>query len=261
MNTVSMRGVARTLSVLRALNQYNGETVTFLSDRTSISRPALYRILETLITEGYVRRSADGERYELTALVRSLSDGYRDEDLVREAAMPQIETLQQEIIWPTDLATFRHDAMYLRETTRRASPLAIDGLAVGLRLPILRSATGRAFFAFCTDAERDAIVEVLKSSERPEDAVVHHPHFIANVIEITRKNGYGEREEDLYPKTSSIAVPVYCGDRVLACLNITFIASVMRPREAATRYLVVLKRAAESIGVTAEALKAKASAS
>jgi len=47
-----MRGVKRTLAVLRALNQHNGERVSDLARLTEIPRPSLYRVLETLCALG-----------------------------------------------------------------------------------------------------------------------------------------------------------------------------------------------------------------
>lgn len=243
----AMRGAQRTLKVLRALNLHNGASVTQLSGMTVISRPALYRILDTLCSQGYVRRRPGEGEYELTALVRTLSDGYKDEDWVRQAAIPVIEALQQEVVWPTDLATFHDNAMYLRETTRKRSPLTIDGVGVGERLPMLRSATGRAYLAFCTEAERKLILDNLRASGRPEDAGAGNRRHVNAMLAATRSRGYGERQEDMFAKTSALAIPIQAGERILACLNITFIASVMTPREAAQRYLASMKLAAASI--------------
>ncbi len=243
-----MRGVERTLSVLRALNELNGSSVTLLACRTSISRPALYRILETLIAQGYVRRRMEENWYELTSKIRLLSDGYRDSDWVREVALPLINELQREIVWPTDLATFSDNAMYLRETTRRCSPLTIDGLTVGLRLPMLHTATGRAFLAYCDNAERQIIIENLMRSGRAEDAKAKDEKFIESMISVTRKRGYAEREEEIFPKTSAIALPIHSSGRILACINITFIASVLKPKDAADRYLAALSDVAKAIG-------------
>ncbi|MGQ0652572.1 MAG: helix-turn-helix domain-containing protein [Betaproteobacteria bacterium] len=234
----------RTLDVLRALNDYSGASVSDLAQRTGIPRPSLYRILETLCALGYVRRRSDGEGYELTILVRSLSDGFNDETWVRAIALPVMEALQKEIVWPTDIATFLDDAMYLRETTRRRSPLTIDTARVGLRLPMLLSATGRAYLAFCSDADREAILERLKSSKLPGDGRARDGRFVNNLVAMTRRNGYGERHGGVFPKTGAIAVPVMRDEHVVCCLNISFIASALTPREAAARYLQPLVAAA-----------------
>jgi len=242
-----MRGVVRTLEVIRALNACSGARVSELARQTGIPRPSLYRVLETLARLGYVRRRDDGERFDLTFQVRALSDGFRDEDWVRSTALPELEALQREIVWPTDIATFYDDAMYLRETTRRNSPLTIDTATVGLRLPMLQSATGRAYLAFCPERERTAIIENLKTSRDASDKPVQDSRYVGNLLAMTRRKGYGERQGEIFPKTGAIAVPVMHGQRVACCLNISYIASALTPREAAARYLSSLRRTARSI--------------
>jgi len=246
-NQSSLRGVIRTIGVLRALNEHNGARVSDLSRRTKIPRPSLYRIVETLRALGYVRRRSDGERYELTIQVRSLSDGFNDEAWVCEIALPVMEALQRDIVWPTDIATFFDDAMYLRETTRRQSPLTIDTATVGLRLPMLRSATGRAYLAFCGDAEREAILENLRRSPAAEDARARDSRYVRNRLSMTRRNGYGEQHREIFAKTGAIAVPIMRRGRVMGCLNISFIASALTARDAAARYLTSLRTAARTI--------------
>lgn len=241
----SVRGVLRTLAVLRALNQENRASVSELSLRTGIPRPSLYRTLDTLCTAGYVRRRPDEERYELTHLVRALSEGFNDEAWVCEVAAPALTALQQEVIWPTDIATFFNDAMYLRETTRPRSPLTIDRASAGLRVPMLLSATGKAYLASCPEDERVAILDRLARSPSPDDALARQPRAVRQILADTRRLGYGQRSgRSFRPETSAIAVPVMLGARVLACLNITFITSTMTPQQAAERYLAALKKAA-----------------
>ncbi|MGB7543048.1 MAG: IclR family transcriptional regulator C-terminal domain-containing protein [Burkholderiales bacterium] len=243
-----LRGVVRTLSVLRALNHENRATVTGLSLRTGIPRPSLYRILDTLCGAGYIRRRLDEERYELTTLVRTLSEGFTEEAWVCEVAVPVLADLQLEVIWPTDIATFMSDAMYLRETTRPRSPLTIDRATTGLRLPMLLSATGKAYIAYCPEPERVSILERLARSRLAEDALARNPRLVHQILSETRKNGYGQRSgKSFRPETGSISVPVLSGDQVKACLNITFISSALTPREAAARHLPALKAAARKI--------------
>lgn len=242
-----MRGVTRTLGVLRALNEHNGARVSDLAQKTAIPRPSLYRILETLRGLGYVRRDPDAERYELTIQVRALSDGFRDEGWIREAALPAMQSLQRDIVWPTDIATFYDDAMWLRETTRRQSPLTIDAATVGLRLPMLKSATGKAYLAYCGEAERETILQNLKRSKLAEDSRARDSRYVKEVLATTRRNGYGEQDREIFPKTAAIAVPIKRGERVVGCLNISFIASALDPRDAAARYLCALTAAAAAI--------------
>lgn len=242
-----MRGAERTLGVLAALNRINGATVSRLAAATGISRPALYRVLDTLCALGYVARRTGQDTYELTPLVRSLSDGFMDEDWVRNIATPVIKDLQEKVVWPTDLSTFHGNAMYLRETTRRASPMTIDRVMVGLRLPMLRSAAGRAYLAWCPANEQRLILESLRASGHPDDARSHDAQWVRSLIANTRRRGYGERQEELVERTGAIAIPIQLGARVAACLSITFIASALTPQQAARRHLDVLRASAHEI--------------
>ncbi|MGE0314342.1 MAG: IclR family transcriptional regulator C-terminal domain-containing protein [Lautropia sp.] len=243
----TMRSVRRTLDVLRALNMHNGARVSQLAHVTGISRPAIYRILDALVGLGYVHRRMDDERYDLTVQVRSLSEGYDEEYWIAAIALPEMTALQRLVVWPTDLATFFDDAMLVRETTRHASPLTIDQVHVGERLPLLTSATGRAYLAFCSAAEREAILKNLSASSRPQDSIARNGRLVSSLIANTRRDGFGYRHGELYPQTGAIAVPVMVGDRVIACLNITFSSSVLSVKEAASRYLAALQASAKEI--------------
>src|SRR5262249_29209859 len=167
-----------------------------------------------------VRRRPDQDCYHLTLLVRKLSDGFSDEEWVRSAAMPRLAELQREIIWPAELATFLGDAMYLRETTRKSSPLTIDRRPVGYRVPMLVSASGRVYLARCPAPERDAILSKLAASTAPADALAKDEVWVRGVLRETRRNGYGERLADATDHTSSVAVPIMKTNRVVGCIHV-----------------------------------------
>jgi IclR family transcriptional regulator, mhp operon transcriptional activator len=246
-NRRKSRGVTRTLDILRALNEANGSTVSTLHAITRVSRPALYRTLEEFQAAGYVNRDGRG-RFHLTHLVRTLSDGFRDEDRIAEAAAPILSALQRRVLWPTDLATYANHSMELRETTRRQSPLVIDSARVGLRLPMLASAEGLAYLAFCDDKEREEIVEALRRSDRPGDELAKDERWVRQLVRQARAAGYASRYMGAIPGLSStatgtIALPLRDQDRVRASIGITFFSKVLTIAEAASRHLADLRDA------------------
>ena len=244
-----MRGPLRTIAVIRALNVRNGATVATLSRETGISRPALYRILETLRGAGYVSVDLGRQRYCLTMLVRTLADGFTDEDWVTQVARPALRTLQRRVLWPVDLGTFMNNCMWIRETTRHSSPLTIDRGVVGIRFPMLRGATGKAYLAFCSSRERDLILKNLSRSHEEGGDLIADPAAIRQLLERTRRQGYGQRYGEPPFETGAIAVPIILRRRVLGCINLTFMASALDPREAARQHLAAMIEAAKSIAV------------
>ena len=71
-----VRGLTRGLDLLKALNSQEGgrSTLAQLAEVTGLHRTTVRRLLETLIAEGYVRRSASDDRYCLALNVRSLAE-------------------------------------------------------------------------------------------------------------------------------------------------------------------------------------------
>jgi IclR family mhp operon transcriptional activator len=238
--------ITRTLQVLRTLNTHNRSTVSQLKVLTGISRPALYRILSALMAAGYVTRNELGA-YEITHLVRLLSDGFKDDEWIAELASPALDAVQRLVTWPTDLALYRNYAMWLRDTTRRNSPLVIDRGTIGYKLPLLATAAGLAYMASCPDEEIEEILDALRKSEDRFDAIAKDRRRTRLLIAKTRKDGYGSRQGGVVAETGSIAVPIFQGGHVKASLGITFFASVLNPPEAAAKYLAHLKRAAHDI--------------
>lgn len=247
-----MRSVTRTLAVLRVLSKSNGLTVLQLSRELGISRTAIYRILEAMIAEGYVVQHAASDTYRLTIMIRQLSDGFRNEDWASEVASPAIEKLQREIVWPTDFFTYDDDAMVLRESSRRGSPMVIDRVTIGERLPVLLCAVGIAYLAACSKRDREAILARLSRSEKKENSLARDRQFIELILAETRKREYAMRPVPFMPHTGSIAVPIIANRRPLGAISFTYIASALKPQEAAAKHLKALRRAADAIELNME---------
>jgi IclR family mhp operon transcriptional activator len=144
--------------------------------------------------------------------------------------------------------------MWILEHSRRYAPFVINRNAVGRRPRFLQSALGRAYLAFCPEAERHDILERLKHSSHPDDRRAHASAWVAATIRQTRKQGYGVREpghwagaDDFGDEFSSIAVPLQDGERVIACLNMLWVSDAMSTEEFAARYLGRLLQAANEL--------------
>jgi IclR family mhp operon transcriptional activator len=242
-----MRAALRTLTVLTALNVRNGATVAELAIATRISRPALYRILETLREAGYISVDIARRHYCLTMRVRSLAEGFSDEDWVTQIARPALASLQRRVIWPTDLGTFGNNGMWIRETTRPLSPLTIDRSVAGTRASLLGTAAGRAYLAFCREEEREQIVRNLQFSPEPGNELATEPRRLNALLADVKKRGYGYRYGEPPMDSAAIAVPIMCGDRVFGCVNMTFMSDALTPETAAAQHLTALRETADRI--------------
>ncbi|MES2536848.1 MAG: IclR family transcriptional regulator C-terminal domain-containing protein [Pseudomonadota bacterium] len=243
----SVRGLERGLAVLRAVNALGQATSVEVASYTGLPRPTVHRLLETLRTEGYLRRTGLRAAYRLTLKVKSLAGGYKDDDWITDIADVVLAELFHEVVWPTDIATYEDDGMVIRSTTHYRSPLSIERSWVGRQLPMLSTAVGWTYLAFTPLQERNAILERIGAAAGPDQDKMRDPQAVRRALAATRRRGYGTRQRELMAKTSSIAVPIMHDERVLGCINIIWIDSAITFDVATRRYLPLLRRAAARI--------------
>jgi IclR family mhp operon transcriptional activator len=248
-STRPIRALMRGLDALAVLNHRDGATVSEVASAIKLPRTTTYRILETLCEAGYVFRDTADDRYRLTILVRTLSDGFDDEAWVSQIARPVLHDLGRDIVWPVSIATLSGTSMMVRETTDHRSPLAVERYAAGFRVPLLTSAAGRAYLAWCPEPERQALLDILSRSAREEDKLSRNPSEMGRILNEARSQGYAAaiRARRVSDEVS-LAVPVRTGDRVLACLSVRFSANAVPMKAAQERFLPRLAAAAARIG-------------
>lgn len=246
-----VRGLSRGLQVLQAMNQMSGGqmSVADLSAITGLHRTTVRRLLQTLSAGGFVRRSTSDDSFHLRLDVRTLSEGFTDDEWIAQVATPIMGGLLQEVSWPTDLCTPSAGAMVIRESTHRFSRFSFHRAMVGARLPMLCTAAGRAYFASCPKTERKEILRLLPEDDPDQMRLARSPRRLAGLLRQVWDDGYAanDREWSKEPRFSAIALPVQHGDAVVGSLNMIFTARSMSVKEAAAQYLPAMRRAVEQI--------------
>ncbi|WP_343171401.1 UPF0149 family protein, partial [Pseudomonas aeruginosa] len=116
------------------------------------------------------------------------------------------------------------DAMVVRETTHRFSRLSFHRAMVGRRLPLLKTASGLTWLAFCPEQERKELIEMLASRPGDDYQLAREPLKLEAILARARKEGYGQnyRGWDQEEKIASIAVPLRSEQRVIGFMNLAF---------------------------------------
>ena len=241
-----IHGLEKGLAVLRALNRAGPSSASSLATTTGLPRPTVHRILETLAAAGYVDRGDTRGVFRLTPVVRLLSDGYHDDDVIADIARPIMSTLCDQIVWPTDIVSYYDGTMLVRATTHPRSPLSVHRAIVGTRFPLLTSASGQIYLAFCSGAERREIIGLLERRRGSDAAKLRNGFDVGAMVRTTRRLGYAVVNHRAPSRTSSLAVPIY-NRKILACLVAVWITSALPDDEAIRRLVPPLRKAAAVI--------------
>lgn len=247
---MGIRAIERALNVLLELNLQPINTIAQLHARTGLPKPTLVRILKTLEEAGYVENDARQGGYQVSALVTSLSSGYHKGPLVVEAGRAWAMAITRKHKWPVAIALPDYDSMVVRFSTVPDSPISPFHSTVNRRLRLLTRGLGLAYVSFLDPEEFSLILDVLKRSGDPEDAISHHPDDVERLVARVRKAGYATRSSLVEPRNSNtIAVPIISQEgRVLASLGLTYFKSAFATeQEACERYAPILQAAAAAI--------------
>jgi IclR family mhp operon transcriptional activator len=250
-STRPIRALMRGLDALTVLNLHDGATVSEVAEEIRLPRTTVYRILETLCDSGFAFRDTVDERYRLTIQVRGLSAGFDDETWVTQIARPLLAALSEQIVWPVHLSTLSGTGMLLREATDHQSPFATERLSAGVRLPLLASAAGRAYLAFCSTAQAEALIDILTRSARDEDRLARERADLNRILSDIKSAGFAstQRHRRLADEIT-LSVPVPLNDRSLAILSARFLASALPLKLGVERFLPKLRHCAAKITST-----------
>ena len=247
-STRPIRALNRGLEVLTEVNRLERAAINTLASAVGLPRTTTYRILETLRLAGYVERDTHDDCYRPTIRVRALSEGFDDEALVAHIAKPLLASLGTQIVWPVAIATPSGATMMIRETTDRDSPLALEQYSAGVRVPMLASAAGRAYLAFCLPAQRDSLLELLARSSLPEDRLARNRVEVERLLNETRARGFGmSHRARRVSEETSLAIPVRTKDRIVATVTVRYAATAVPLRTAVEQFLPKMREVAQKI--------------
>src|SRR5450830_233924 len=167
--SIPIRSISRSIAVLRAISGGKALNLQEISDRADIPYPTAFRIVQTLVHEGLIECDPYRKVYRATALIQSLSHGFREHGKLVNIARPHIVKLTREIAWPVALTTRVGQNMIVRDSTHPLTSLTFSNYYAGHTMPILSSASGYAYLAFASAEERAIVIHGLKMLEGTSD--------------------------------------------------------------------------------------------
>jgi IclR family mhp operon transcriptional activator len=235
--------IRRSFAILEALSRRPHGTIAALGKETGLPRPTVVRLLKSLVELGYATQVSREVGYRLTDKVLGLAQGIRFVDRLVDVAAPHMSRFTRRHGWPLYLGTISERAITIRHSTAAESPMSFERAALQKRSPILSSALGRAWLAFCSVEERRA---VLRDLGQRQDAK------LTAAFARVRSDGYAFTVLPRSGRLQGIGVAIRNGPRVMGCLSMRFIRSAMTEEEAGARYGAPLNALASAIAADAD---------
>lgn len=242
-----VRSLSRGLALIEALGASGWVKPGRLSAQTGIDRTTVYRLVSTLVDDGYVTRRPEDGAVGLSDKLLAISRNLRDNDLIAQLVFRHLSALTQVIKWPSDFAVLSQGALQIATSTHSQSPMSMHRAMVGNTRPLFRSALGKAFLAALPEDELAEVLDLVRSWDGPDAADAKAAETIRRSLIEVREAGYASAVGTTEAKFSAIALPIRRSGAVIGAINIIFFRRALSTEEAAEKYLARMSHTAAAI--------------
>ena len=245
-----IRSLSRALDILTIFNKRDSASASEIASELKIPRSSVYRILETLIDKDFIYQHKSDRRFRLSQKIRTLSDGYTEEDHMANISRSFLEGFTKKHNWPATLATLSGLSIVVRENTDLQSPLAVEEFTIGYRMAILDTASGYCILAHMAADRRRILLEMLAKTVPGEMTKASSSSGFKKEMENIRRAGFAVRDRTRrYDDQTAISVPIMISeDDVKGALTVRYSKSAYPLEKAIGMFLPSLRKAAEGIG-------------
>ena len=206
-NQYNVRAVERALQILECFDDEHPERgISEIAQAVDLHKATAYRIVTTLVNYGYLEWAAEGQKYRLGLELTNLGFKVIRRMDLRHEALPYMKELVQEWDETCDLSIFDQGRVFYIEVLRGNHALTISA-AVGQRLPVHCTASGKLFLAFLPEAELNAILN--HPMDAYTDNTVTSRDELFDQLEKIRNQGYAVDYEEYELGICAVAAPIF----------------------------------------------------
>ncbi|MEM5438668.1 IclR family transcriptional regulator [Paraburkholderia diazotrophica] len=235
----NVRAVERALEILLVFRPGDKElTVAELLTRVNLSRPTLYRLLNTLEQKGFLASKGEPQRFHLGSAVAQLAHVWMSDHSIAELAQPMLRNLWAET--SETVALFVPDGTYRVCVAELESPQPLSfRRGVGYREKLVLGASGRTILSQM-QLSADELRPYLAEPDQDVSALLAD-------MEAIRAQGYGTSRHELIEGAVAVAAPFFNGANQIAGSICIFGPSVRVTDNRVAQFAESLKREATNL--------------
>ena len=196
-----VRAVDRAIAILQCFTpDQPAMSVIEIQKRVGLSRPTLYRLLQTLAQRDLIQAEGDPQRFRLSHGVMKLSHVWLKGLDVVVIARPIVEGLREVTGETAALFRLQEDRGICILECESRHVLSISR-GVGDSLRLTQGSSGKAMLAFM---ERERQAELLATIEKSTDRA-----RLDAVLELARRNGYATSHSEIFAGTVAVSAPCF----------------------------------------------------
>jgi DNA-binding IclR family transcriptional regulator len=208
----TVRAVDRAIAILQCFTADKPAlSVLEIQKRVGLSRPTLYRLLQTLGASGLIKAEGDPQRFRLAHGVMELAHVWLAGLDKVDAARPVLEKLREDTGETAALFVLREQKRICVVELESHHALTI-ARGVGDTGDITLGASGKAILAFLDEGRRNAILDQVTKARRAE---------LTKALEVVRSRGFAVSHGEVFVGAVALAAPTFNHNgEVAGCLGV-----------------------------------------
>ena len=175
--------------------------------RSGIARPTAYRLVQTLLAEGYVEQNPLDGRLSIGLATLPLAASALDRNRMRLEALPHLHALAQQTGARANLGILhKNQLLYLAGVEKPSLPTIYSRF--GKLIPAHCSALGKAILANLPEAELRAVLAARPLEPSTPNTITDPKAFAEEMADI-RRNGFAVDRAEHVPGSFCVAAPIF----------------------------------------------------
>lgn len=211
----------RAISILRCFTEERPElSLAEISEQTGLHKSTVYRLLNTLEKERFVRQSLDRRSYQLGVGLLELTKGMFGPSELRKRSKLFMWELQRQTGETVGLHVRLGHHRVCVDEIESDHPLRMCS-RVGYPYPLYAGAAGKVLLAFAPESEREYLIRSQPLVKICRNTITD-PLRLREELRQVAAQGFAVSVEETTSGAAAVAAPVYdASGRVVASLNIT----------------------------------------
>jgi IclR family transcriptional regulator, KDG regulon repressor len=196
--------VSKALRVLECIGLSKHKTLAEIAKELPLPKSTLMRLIQTLIEQGFLRRTAHGE-YSVSLKMWQIGCNALDSEAIRDEVVPLLRELVARTGETAHYAAYEDGCSVYIEKVDGLHPIR-SYTAVGGRSPAYATATGKALLAWRDERE---IAEIGRAAKRWTEATRTGAEEVLRDAATTRRAGYAVNRGEWRASVWGIGAPVF----------------------------------------------------
>lgn len=204
----AVKSLAKALDLLEAVAAAErAPTIAEVAIGAGIARPTAYRLVESLVAEGYLVQDPIDGRLSIGFAVLPLAASLLDSNRVRVEALPHLEALARRTGVRVNLGIlYRNRVLYLAGVEKPSLPTIYSRF--GKTAPAHCCSLGKAILAHLPEADVRALVAATGLVAQTPNTITVLKRFLQDLAEI-RTRGYAIDREEHLPGSFCVAATIF----------------------------------------------------